>query len=169
MSAVLALFNRSRMEGNFTPLQRALDATPERGRDGSQLWQNDRVALAHQHFWITTEEQGEQQPLHERDSNLTISADARLDNRDELFRLLGLKRDRAISDAALIMLAYRNWAERCVEYLRGDFAFVIWDGRHNRLYAARDVLGNRDLAYYADENICLITVLMGPPRHSGPR
>src|SRR6185437_11368703 len=37
----------------------------------------------------------------------------------------------------------------CVEHLLGDFAFVIWDAPHNRLFAARDHFGVKPL-YYAE-------------------
>jgi len=75
-----------------------------------------------------------------------IWADARLDNRDELFAALG----RAASDADLILAAYERWGDDCASHLLGDFAFALWDHRRGRLYCARDHAGIRQLSYYCD-------------------
>src|SRR5262249_29329145 len=54
---------------------------------------------------------------------------------------------RTLSDAGLILRAYRVWGDDCPARLLGDFAFAIWDGRHNHLLAARDHLGAKSLYY----------------------
>ena len=80
---------------------------------------------------------------------LTIAADARLDDPEQLREALGLKpRDGRIADAALILHAYQRWGRACVERLYGDFAFVVWDAPRRRLFCARDALGARPF-YYA--------------------
>lgn len=52
------------------------------------------------------------------------------------------------SDTEVILRAYEAFGEECVEYLRGMFAFAIWDERRARLFLARDPLGIKPL-YYA--------------------
>jgi asparagine synthase (glutamine-hydrolysing) len=158
MSAVIAVFNRLGAPVAAEKLASLLAASPQRGPDGAQTWHAGQTALAHLHFWITPQERGEQQPLYNQAFDLAVTADARLDNRDELFELLDIDphEQDTLSDASLILLAYHCWAERCAGYLRGDFAFVIWDGARQQLYAARDVLGNRDLAYAVDQGQCVL-------------
>lgn len=50
-------------------------------------------------------------------------------------------------DTAYALAAYLRWGAACPEYLLGDFAFAIWDGRQRRLLLARDPLGIRALYY----------------------
>ena len=157
MSAFLALWNRSSAPVDLAVVDQMLAVTVARAVDGTAVWQDGAVALAHQHFWVTPEAQGEVQPLVDERHSQVIAADARLDNREELGHRLGLSPSevRSLSDAWLILLAYQTWAHDCVQHLLGDFAFVIWDGQARQLFAARDPLGMRDLCYYVDRERCV--------------
>ena len=86
-----------------------------------------------------------------RTHGLAVVADARIDNRDELIGLLGLRhRDPAgLGDAELILRSYQQWGEACPGRLLGDFAFAVWDGPRRRLFCARDHLGVKPLCYHA--------------------
>jgi asparagine synthase (glutamine-hydrolysing) len=87
-------------------------------------------------------------PFHDPESGCTITADARLDNRDELIAAMGFRSDgRTAGDGELILRAYLQWGEKCPERLLGDFAFAIWDSRQHRLFCARDQMGMRQLTY----------------------
>ena len=82
--------------------------------------------------------------------DLAIVADARVDNREELIRILiskGYIQEKNPTDADLILAAYDCWKESCPEYIIGDFAFAIWDQSFRRLFAARDRKGWRTLHY----------------------
>jgi len=85
-------------------------------------------------------------------SGCAVAADARIDNRDELRRALGLKTAAGeLSDARLILAAWLAWNEDCPNRLLGDFAFVIRDRRAGGVFAARDPFGLRPL-YYAQRS-----------------
>jgi asparagine synthase (glutamine-hydrolysing) len=99
----------------------------------------------------TPESLREAQPLVSRGGDLVLTADARIDNRDDLIRVLcppGSGSD-AFTDAELILAAYERWGVTCPEHLLGAFAFAIWDGQNRRLYCARDHFGVRPFYYYA--------------------
>lgn len=84
------------------------------------------------------------------DGQAWITADARLDAREELVsRLRGAGRaaTRDCSDAELILQAYLAWDEACPQHLLGDFCFAIWDSRSRRLFCARDHFGIRPFFY----------------------
>ena len=64
-------------------------------------------------------------------NDLTITANARIDAREDL----------NLSDAELILNAYKKWGDDCVNHLIGDFAFAIWDESKQRFFCARDHFG----------------------------
>jgi asparagine synthase (glutamine-hydrolysing) len=85
------------------------------------------------------------------DGRLWITADARLDGRDELARALRAGGEDAAAEAPaaeLLLRAYRAWSTGCLERLLGDFAFAVWDAPRRRLFCARDALGLK-LLYHA--------------------
>ena len=54
----------------------------------------------------------------------------------------------SIPDSELILQAYAKWGAACVEHLRGDFSFAIWDEHNKHLFCARDQFGIKPF-YYA--------------------
>jgi asparagine synthase (glutamine-hydrolysing) len=78
-------------------------------------------------------------------NDFTITAQARIDGRDEL--IAKLKLHELLTDAELILHAYKTWGDECVKHLIGDFAFAIWDDRLKRLFCARDQFGVKPFFY----------------------
>jgi asparagine synthase (glutamine-hydrolysing) len=119
-----------------------------RGPERQDIWAGEGVALGHALLATTPEALVEKLPLHHGESGCTVTADVRLDNRDQLLLALGIRAaGRTLGDGELILLAYLKWGEDCVRHLLGDFAFAIWDPRSRRLVCARDQLGMRQLTY----------------------
>ncbi|UCI26265.1 lasso peptide isopeptide bond-forming cyclase [Mesorhizobium sp. B2-8-5] len=127
-------------------IQQMLSRMRHRARDGNSWWTEGSVALGH--AWLDTTGEDGPGPLTMAGGKLAITADCRLDNRDELLARLGM-RDRSIADAVLIMRAYLKWGEACPTYLQGDFAFAIWDGERQALFCARDHFGVKPFYYHS--------------------
>lgn len=122
-----------------------------RGPDGRETWCGGPVALGHAMLRTTEESALERQPAT-LDGRLWITADVRLDARDELRGALqqaGREAARNAPDSELILHAYAAWGEECLERLRGDFAFGIWDARRRTLFCARDHFGIKPF-YFAE-------------------
>lgn len=88
----------------------------------------------------------EQQPYSK--NNLVVIADARIDNREELSKLLDCEKN--IADSELISIAHEKWGENCPNYLVGDYAFAVWEKTTQKLFCARDHAGVRPLYYFED-------------------
>jgi asparagine synthase (glutamine-hydrolysing) len=130
-------------------VRRLLDAMAYRPPDGTAVWAGGPVALGHGALAATPESVGGAQPVPNHDGTVRLVADARIDNRVELGRALGVppgERD-TLSDAAWILRAYEAWGDECADRLEGDFAFVLWDGPRRRLFGARDALGIKPFFY----------------------
>ena len=149
MSAIAGILSADGRPADSAALQRMLAAMAHRSPDGSAAWHDGSVALGHGLLRTLPEARSATLPLIEGD--LTVTADVRLDNRDELIAALALDA-RPLSDAALILAAYRRWGDDCPAHLLGDFAFAIWDSGRQRLFCARDHLGVKPFYYHAGTN-----------------
>lgn len=150
MSAIAGIYYIDNRTVSRADLGRMIDILAHRGPDGSNIWSEGPIGIGHRMLWTTPESLLEQLPLVNQTGDLVISADARIDNRDELIAALALN-DRPfekIADSQLILAAYEKWGDRCPEQLLGDFAFAIWDGRKQMLFCARDHFGVKPFYYY---------------------
>jgi asparagine synthase (glutamine-hydrolysing) len=127
-----------------------LDAIAHRGPHGASQWMEGQVGFGHRMLCTMPGMTEERFPLLSRSGNLVLTADARIDNREELLAALDMHEpsEGKVGDGQLILGAYEKWQERCPEKLVGDFAFVIWDRPNRALFCARDHLGVRPFYYY---------------------
>lgn len=120
-----------------------------RGPDAREVWTDGEIGLGHTLLRTTRESAGERQPAS-YEGKYWITADARIDCRSELEATLeqgGIRSRQPLADFELILRAYAAWGEACVEHLRGDFSFAIWDKRERRLFCARDHFGIKPFFY----------------------
>lgn len=149
MSAVFALYYLDGQQVDPEALRRAVDTMAHRGPDGGGAWNEGPVGLGHRMLHTTPESLHETLPYTHASASFTITADARIDNRDELIARLDLeRREQPVTDSQLILEAYCAWGESCVEELLGAFAFAIWDEQKRQLFCARDHLGVKNLYYW---------------------
>lgn len=150
MSGIVAIFNRDSAPVDGGLLQKLTNFMSFRGSHAQSSRQQDHVGLGHALLRTTFESQQEQQPCS-LDGQVWITADARIDDRAALKQRLashGRHGLEAATDVELILHAYHVWGEDCVQHLLGDFAFIIWDQRRQRLFCGRDQFGLK-LLYYA--------------------
>ena len=110
------------------------------------------VGFGHRRLSIIDLSSG-QQPLGNEDGTRWITFNGEIYNYQGLMAQLKEKghRFRTNSDTETILHAYEEWGEKCLQYLRGMFAFGIWDENKQQLFLARDRLGKKPLYYYKTE------------------
>ncbi len=145
-------------------IQRMLARMQHRAPDGSSWWMDSSVVLGH--AWLNTTDEAGPGPLTMAGGKLAITADCRLDNRDELLARLGI-RDSSVADAVLLMRAYLRWGEACPEHLQGDFAFAIWDGERQQLFCVRDHFGVKPFYYHSSDRRFVFASEIGPILDAG--
>lgn len=151
MSAIFGLFNQDGGPVEAIDLGRMAAMLTRRGPERTGSFRAEVVGLGHTRSAPTPEAARERLPLEHPASGCVITADARLDNRDELLGRLDLRaRARAgdMGDGELILAAYLAWGQACVEHLLGDFAFAVWDPHRRALFCARDHMGLRPFYYH---------------------
>lgn len=132
--------------------------------DDIKIWKKENIFLGCHAQWITPESINEPLPFYDNERKVAITADAIIDNRDELFQLLQVDRSKrtTVPDSQLILLSYYKWGEEAPKYLIGDFAFMIWDEKKQKLFGARDFSGSRTLYYFNKMNSLAFCTIIEP-------
>src|SRR5215831_4872277 len=141
----------SRVEGDS--LEAMNQQIVHRGPDDIGTYLQGNVGLAMRRLSIIDVQSGHQ-PLTNEGGNIWIVYNGEIYNHEELRKDLESRGHhyRTRSDTETIVHLYEEYGRDCVNYLRGMFAFVIWDSRAQKLFAARDRLGIKPFYYFLDEN-----------------
>ena len=122
-----------------------------RGPDDDGFFVEANVGLAMRRLSIIDIKTGHQ-PIANEEENVWIVYNGELYNHQDLRKHLEARghRYRTRSDTETIVHLFEEYGRDCVKYLRGMFAFAIWDRRNRELFIARDRLGIKPLYYRYD-------------------
>lgn len=121
-----------------------------RGPDGEGYWSDENVVMGHLRLSVIGLTNG-QQPLFNHDHSAVLVCNGEIFNSIELKDKLQKRgfEFRTNSDSEVILYLYELYGEACVNYLRGMYAFCLYDSKKKQLLAARDRMGQEWL-YYAE-------------------
>ena len=137
-------------------LRAAVRALIHRGPDNQSVWTSmDRqIGLGHSRLSIIDLGGGDQ-PIANEDETIRVVVNgefydferirADLQSRGHVFR--------THSDSEILIHLYEEYGVHCLEHLRGEFAFLLWDEPHRRLFAARDRFGIKPLYYATHQGV----------------
>ena len=133
---------------------RMMTKLERRGPDHAGSYSDGPVALGHRRLAIIDLSEHANQPLVDQELSLTLVFNGTIYNYPALRSELQNKGYHFFStgDSEVILKAYAEWGEACVERLHGMFAFAIWDMRKQNLFLARDRMGIKPLYYSFDNN-----------------
>lgn len=121
-----------------------------RGPDQNGMYIKDNVALIHSRLSVIDIENGIQPMIAKFNNNeYTIVYNGELYNTDEIRNELKLSGHffTTHSDTEVILKAFIQWREECLEKFNGIFAFAIWNEYEKNLFFARDRLGVKPFFY----------------------
>ena len=147
MCAIAGIFDLDiTAEGVKTMLQ----TMRRRGPDDKGVYQGQGGTLLHARLTVIDPEGGRQpMTLRANGETYTIVYNGELYNTPELrqeLRKLGHAFE-GHSDTEVLLHAYVQWGERCLEKLNGIYAFAVWEEGKDRLFLARDRIGVKPLFY----------------------
>ncbi len=119
-----------------------------RGPDESGIHIESGLGFGHRRLSIIDLASG-QQPLFNEDNSVVVTYNGEIYNFSELsdeLKSLG-HQFRTHSDTEVIVHAWEEWGESCVDRFRGMFAFAVWDRNRQTLFLSRDRLGIKPLFY----------------------
>ena len=125
------------------------DKLVHRGPDDRGIFNDIGVSLGHTRLSIIDLSEAGHQPMANEDGTIWITFNG------EIYNFPDLRKDlensghvfKSNTDTEVIIHLYEQYQEKCVDFLRGMFAFVIWDKKNNRLFAARDRFGIKPFFY----------------------
>jgi len=134
--------------GDPALLARMNDMMRHRGPDDAGTYVADGVGLAHQRLAVIDLSEAGHQPMVAPDGLALVF-------NGEIYNFRQIRADlekrghsfQSQSDTEVVLHAYRQWGQDCVNRFRGMFAFAIWDPRDRSLFLARDRLGIKPLYY----------------------
>ncbi len=140
-------------------VRNAIDRLRHRGPDAAGFYfdAGGRVALGHCRLSVIEPHNGAQPITNEGGSVWAI-----INGEFYEYERLRLKliskghRFRTKSDSEVLVHLYEEFDIDCLQYLQGEFAFVLWDTKRHRIFAARDRFGVKPLVYHANPNGLLI-------------
>src|ERR1043166_4133980 len=149
MCGIVAIYShRDRIEPES--LRRATHSLIHRGPDEQHRWiaPHGRVGLGHTRLTIIDLVTGAQ-PMANEDGNLQLIVNGEFYDFERITSDLESRghRFQTRSDSEIALHLYEEMGPGCLEHLRGEFAFVIWDERNQTLFAARDRFGIKPLFY----------------------
>ena len=147
----IAFSSSSKRQISERVLERMRDTICHRGPDDSGIFVDKNVGLAHRRLSIVDVAHGAQ-PMFNRDETAAIIYNGEVYNHADYRVELESKGHefQTHCDTETILYLYEEYGARCVEHLRGMFAFAVWDARKRELFIARDRLGVKPLYYVHD-------------------
>ncbi|HJC35893.1 MAG TPA: asparagine synthase (glutamine-hydrolyzing) [Candidatus Merdibacter merdavium] len=139
-------YEKERQTMGWESLKAMQDTMRRRGPDQKGIWRSRFVALVHARLSIIDPDHG-LQPMHMKESCIVYNGE--LYNADELRKELQAAgfSFRTSCDTEVVLAAYLQWHEHCVERFNGIFAFALWDDWRKELFIARDPMGVKPLFY----------------------
>ncbi|MCS5709130.1 amidotransferase 1, exosortase A system-associated [Candidatus Berkiella cookevillensis] len=119
-----------------------------RGPDDEGFHFQSEIALGHRRLSIIDLSTGKQ-PIYNEDKSVVVVFNG------EIYNYIALRNElvsqghqfQTLTDTEVIVHAYEQWGEACVNRFQGMFAFALWDNLKKSLFIARDRLGIKPLYY----------------------
>lgn len=158
MCGIAGVFNLDAMTVSPNLIQSMTNSIRHRGPDGEGHFVYQNAGIGHRRLAIIDLSPKGQQPMGNENGNVMITYNGELYNfKDLRFELESHGHQfRSQSDTEVIIHAYEEWGEKCVEKFNGMFAFAILDmrkcseGALPKMFLARDRFGIKPLYYYID-------------------
>ncbi|MCB0518007.1 MAG: asparagine synthase (glutamine-hydrolyzing) [Lewinellaceae bacterium] len=155
MCGIAGIVWQNNQEQKQAAIRRMTDAIAHRGPNADGHFVNQRVALGHRRLSIIDLSPEANQPFWDSSDRYVIVFNGEVYNFQEIRKKLSNYTFRTKCDTEVILAAYIQWGEKCLDHFAGMFAFAVWDTWDNKLFIARDRLGIKPL-YYVEKNGMLL-------------
>lgn len=155
MCGIAGIVSFSRNIDLPSTIRRMTDAMAHRGPDADGFYTNDIIALGHRRLSIIDLSTAANQPIADHTGRYQIIFNGEIYNYRDVKKLLTDYPFSTNSDTEVLLAAYSKWGADCLPYLKGMFAFVIWDAVEQVMFIARDRMGVKPVYYFVNDNVFL--------------
>ncbi len=131
-------------------IKKMAEKLDHRGPDAEGFWLSEHAALGHRRLVVVDPDGGGQPMTGIKGCGIYVMVyNGELYNTEDIRQELILKGYlfEGWSDTEVLLKAYMEWGEKCLQKLNGIFAFAVWDAGNERLFLARDRIGVKPLFY----------------------
>jgi asparagine synthase (glutamine-hydrolysing) len=147
MSAIFGIIDKRNIPINPAKTELMRQKLGHHAVEGHKVFLQQGLMLGYHQLALHSTEEKAMMPF-EADGHIIVG-DARIDNRAQLInRLSIIQRANEIFDGQLILEAFIKWGENSVNYLEGEFSFLIYNKTNQSFFAASDHIGHRSFFYY---------------------
>lgn len=148
------------MRLNSTPLQQGciqamIRPMQHRGPDATGFYTDEDIELGHLRLSIVDLSDAANQPFEDVSGRYRIVFNGEIYNFREVKKQLAGYNFHTSGDTEVLLAAYIKWGPACLQYLKGMFAFAVWDTLEKKMFLARDRMGVKPLYYYTNGNVFL--------------
>jgi asparagine synthase (glutamine-hydrolysing) len=135
---------------NKSFINNSLKLMKHRGPDANGVFFSKDISLGHLRLSIIDLSEKGKQPMFSKDKKISIIFNGEIYNYKKIKKILLDKSHKfeSDSDTEVIINAYIEWGEKCVDYFEGMWAFCIYDKNKNSLFLSRDRFGEKPLYFY---------------------
>ena len=151
MCGIAGIVNFKNENADASLIQQMTDAMAHRGPDADSFYVGDNVAFGHRRLSIIDLSTAANQPFWDNSKRFVIVFNGEIYNYNEVKKRINDYEFHTTSDTEVLIAAYIKWGADCIQYLRGMFAFAIWDMQEKDIFIARDRMGVKPLYYYIDD------------------
>ena len=149
MCGIAGILNFNQRPVSHSQIKAMTDIISHRGPDGEGQWIEGAIGFGHRRLAIIDLTSAGHQPMQTRDSQFVLTFNGEIYNFKELrteLESLGYQ-FHSNTDSEVVLNAFAEWREKCLEKFNGMFAFAIWDKKEKTLFLARDRYGVKPLYY----------------------
>jgi asparagine synthase (glutamine-hydrolysing) len=153
MCGISGIVNLNNEVVSESSIKKMMIAMKHRGPDDEGIFIKDNIGLGFVRLSILDLSSQGHQPMHSTDERYVIIFNGEVYNYLEIKEELGEKyKFNSNTDTEVVLYAFIEWGENCLDKLNGMFAFVIFDRQSKSIFGARDRFGIKPFYYFLNNN-----------------
>ena len=153
MCGICGIINKNNKPVSSESIQAMMNRMKHRGPDDEGIFIDENIGLGHVRLSIIDLTSAGHQPMFSDDGRYVLVFNGEVYNYIEIRSELSSKYNfKTNTDTEVLLKAYQEWGESCLDKFNGMFAFAVYDRKQKTFFIARDRFGIKPLYYYHDKS-----------------